>query len=44
VARIPGSEFVVIENCGHLPMEEKPEKLLEALLPFLERHRADSAK
>lgn len=43
VARIPGSEFVVIEHCGHLPMEEKPEELLKALLPFLERHRAEPA-
>ncbi|MBW8874805.1 MAG: alpha/beta fold hydrolase [Acidobacteria bacterium] len=39
VARIPGSEFVVIERCGHLPMEERPEELLKAVLPFLERHR-----
>jgi pimeloyl-ACP methyl ester carboxylesterase len=39
VARIPGSEFVVIEQCGHIPMEEKPEELLQAVLPFLERHR-----
>ncbi len=39
VARIPGSEFVVIEKCGHLPMEERPEELLKAMLPFLERHR-----
>lgn len=44
VARIPGSEFVVIEHCGHLPMEEKPEELLAALLPFLERHREEPAK
>ena len=44
VARIPGSEFVVIENCGHMPMEEKPEELLKALLPFLERHRGEAAR
>ncbi|HEV7506979.1 MAG TPA: alpha/beta fold hydrolase [Thermoanaerobaculia bacterium] len=44
VARIPGSEFVVIENCGHMPMEEKPEELLKALLPFLERHRGEPAR
>jgi pimeloyl-ACP methyl ester carboxylesterase len=37
-ARIPGSEFVVIEKCGHIPMEEKPEEFLQAVLPFLERH------
>jgi pimeloyl-ACP methyl ester carboxylesterase len=43
VARIPGSEFVVIERCGHLPMEEKPEALLAALLSFLERHRGEPA-
>jgi len=43
VAHIPGSEFVVIEHCGHLPMEEKPEELLAALLPFLERHRGERA-
>lgn len=36
-ARIPRSEFVVIEECGHLPMEEKPEELLRAVLPFLGR-------
>ena len=36
-ARMPRAEFVVIEECGHLPMEEKPEELLRAVLPFLER-------
>ncbi|HEX4966428.1 MAG TPA: alpha/beta fold hydrolase [Thermoanaerobaculia bacterium] len=40
VALIPGSEFVVIEKCGHLPMEEKPEELLAAMIPFLEKHRS----
>jgi pimeloyl-ACP methyl ester carboxylesterase len=44
VARIPGAELVVIEQCGHLPMEEKPEELLGALLPFLERHRGEPAR
>ncbi|HSS52892.1 MAG TPA: alpha/beta fold hydrolase [Thermoanaerobaculia bacterium] len=44
VARIPGSEFVTIESCGHMPMEEKPEELLKALLPFLERHRGEPAR
>jgi pimeloyl-ACP methyl ester carboxylesterase len=43
-ARIPGSEFVVIEKCGHLPMEEKPEELLRAVLPFLERHREGAGR
>ena len=40
-ARIPGSEFVVIEQCGHIPMEEKPEEFLQAVLTFLERHSSD---
>lgn len=36
-ARMPRSEFVVIDECGHMPMEEKPEEVLRAVLPFLER-------
>jgi pimeloyl-ACP methyl ester carboxylesterase len=38
-ARLPHSDFVLIKDCGHLPMEEQPEALLGAVLPFLERHR-----
>ncbi len=38
-ARLPHSEFVLIGDCGHLPMEEQPEALLRAVLPFLERHQ-----
>jgi pimeloyl-ACP methyl ester carboxylesterase len=38
-ARLPRSEFVAIEKCGHLPMEERPEEFLRAVLPFLERQR-----
>jgi pimeloyl-ACP methyl ester carboxylesterase len=38
-AKLPRSELVVIEECGHLPMEEKPDELVQAVLPFLERHR-----
>jgi pimeloyl-ACP methyl ester carboxylesterase len=36
VAAIPGSRKVVIEGCGHLPQEERPDQvaaLLEAFLP-----------
>jgi pimeloyl-ACP methyl ester carboxylesterase len=36
--RMPRAEFVAIDRCGHMPMEEKPEELLRAALPFLERH------
>ncbi len=32
---IPGAQLVVIENCGHLPNEEKPEEFLTAVAAFL---------
>ncbi len=35
----PHGEFVVLQRTGHLPMEERPEELLDVALPFLERHR-----
>jgi pimeloyl-ACP methyl ester carboxylesterase len=38
-ARLPHSTFVLLDDCGHLPMEEQPEALLRAILPFLERRR-----
>jgi pimeloyl-ACP methyl ester carboxylesterase len=38
-ARLPHSEFVLLAGSGHLPMEEEPEALLAAVLPFLEKHR-----
>lgn len=31
------AEFVVLEKTGHVPMEERPEELLQLVLPFLER-------
>lgn len=37
--RLPHSEFVLLADSGHLPMEEQPEELLRSILPFLERHR-----
>jgi pimeloyl-ACP methyl ester carboxylesterase len=42
-ARIPDARFVLLEGCGHLPMEEKPEDLLRVVLPFLEGHSKPSA-
>lgn len=33
--RIPGARFKSLPACGHLPMEECPEPLLEAVLGFL---------
>jgi len=32
---IKGARFVALEDCGHNPMEEKPEAFLANLLPFL---------
>jgi pimeloyl-ACP methyl ester carboxylesterase len=32
---IPGSSFVVVENCGHIPHEECPPVALRAVLDFL---------
>lgn len=36
--QFPHGEFVVLERTGHIPMEERPEELLQVMLPFLERH------
>lgn len=32
---IPGSELVILENCGHLPQEECPDAFLRAVEDFL---------
>ena len=32
---IPGTELVVIENCGHLPQEECPAEFLAAIVNFI---------
>jgi pimeloyl-ACP methyl ester carboxylesterase len=36
-ARIPASEWIIIEDSGHLPFEEQPEDFMHALLRFLAR-------
>jgi len=41
-AGIPGAELLVIEDTGHMIPIEAPERLLEVILPWLERHTADS--
>ncbi len=35
VAAIPGSRKVVLEACGHLPQEERPQEVLRLLVDFL---------
>ena len=37
--RLPRLRSVVLERCGHAPMEERPEEVLSHLLPFLAAHR-----
>ena len=37
--RMPRAEFAVLDKTGHIPMEERPEELLELALPFLERQK-----
>jgi pimeloyl-ACP methyl ester carboxylesterase len=32
---IPGSQLVVIDNCGHAPQVEKPEEFLNIAMDFL---------
>jgi pimeloyl-ACP methyl ester carboxylesterase len=36
VERVAGARMVVIRDCGHNPMWERPEAFLEAALPFLD--------
>lgn len=39
----PRAEVRVVEECGHLPMAERPDEFLSALLPFLDRAEAAAA-
>ena len=34
----PSVDLAVIENCGHCPHDEQPERLLELVLPWLDRN------
>ena len=36
--RIPGGEFTIVEDCGHLLTWEKPAELADAAWPFLREH------
>jgi pimeloyl-ACP methyl ester carboxylesterase len=37
--KIPGSEYVLLEGCGHLGPMDKPDEFNAALLAFLKRHK-----
>ena len=41
-ARIPGAELVFIEDCGHVPHEEKPTEFVRVLEEFLDRRLPSS--
>lgn len=32
----PGAQLAILEGVGHLPQQERPERLLEAMLPFFD--------
>jgi pimeloyl-ACP methyl ester carboxylesterase len=40
---MPQAQIQLIDNCGHLPMIERPDAFLGALLPFLDRADAAAA-
>lgn len=40
---MPQAQIQLIDDCGHLPMIERPDEFLAALLPFLERAEAAAA-
>jgi pimeloyl-ACP methyl ester carboxylesterase len=39
VPQLPDARLVVLDDCGHMALEECPQRLLAEMLPFLERHR-----
>jgi len=39
VPKLPDAKLVVLDSCGHIALEECPQRLVAAMLPFLERHR-----
>jgi pimeloyl-ACP methyl ester carboxylesterase len=36
-AAIPGAQLLVLKDCGHMPQEERPDAVLDAVRPFLEQ-------
>lgn len=39
---LPRSEKVIMENCGHMPMLERPEETAAHYLTFINRHRSQT--
>jgi 4,5:9,10-diseco-3-hydroxy-5,9,17-trioxoandrosta-1(10),2-diene-4-oate hydrolase len=42
LAAIPGARKAVIDACGHVPQEERPQELIALLREFLEENRGDA--
>jgi len=40
---LPQAQIQLIDDCGHLPMIERPDEFLGVLLPFLDRAEAAAA-
>jgi pimeloyl-ACP methyl ester carboxylesterase len=41
---IPGSEFLLVRQCGHNPFTEKPEQVVPRVVDFLTRDRRQDSK
>ncbi|MCF8258734.1 MAG: alpha/beta hydrolase [Flavobacteriales bacterium] len=41
---IEGSELIIYEGMGHVPMEEDPQRTMADVLPFLQRNLSDIAR
>lgn len=39
---LPGSELVIVPNCGHIPQEESPQEFLKAVQDFVNKLTTDS--
>ena len=39
VPQLPQGQLVVLDDCGHMALEECPDRLLAEVLPFLDQHR-----
>lgn len=42
-ASVPDGRFKLLAECGHTPMEEKPDEFVEVVEPFLRRHSSATA-
>jgi pimeloyl-ACP methyl ester carboxylesterase len=36
---IPGSDLVILDECGHFAQEDQPDKIAQLLLEFIGKHK-----